>query len=150
MAIPIPIIDSLIDTARDIGGKLIDRLWPDKEAQAKERALAELELWKLTQVERMADKANEVELALAQINVNSEEAKSANVFVSGWRPFIGWTCGFSFAYAFFVGPIITQVSSAYGFSFPLPPVDMGNMMYVLGGMLGLGGLRTFEKVKGVA
>lgn len=132
----------------DAGMVLIDRFFPDKDKQAAERAAAELELLKMTQSERMADKANEVLLATAQIEVNKEEAKSDNVFVSGWRPFIGWTCGSAFAYAFLIGPIISQVSIAYGYSFPLPPIDMENMMYVLGGILGLGGLRTFEKVKG--
>lgn len=149
MALPIPIVDAAIDLVRDVGGKLIDRLWPDKVAQEKERAQAEFELFKLTQVERMTDKANELALAVAQIEVNKEEAKSASIFVSGWRPFIGWICGCSFAYAFLIGPIVTQLSTAYGYNFPLPPVDMGNMLYVLGGMLGLGGLRTYEKVQGV-
>ena len=150
MAVPIPIVDSLIDLTRDIGGKLIDRLWPDKVAQESERAKAEFELFKLTQVERMQDKANEVALAAAQIAVNQEEAKSSSVFVAGWRPFIGWVCGCSFAYAFLIGPILTQVSTAYGYNFPLPPLDMANMMYIMGGMLGLGGLRTYEKIQGVA
>lgn len=146
MAIPVPVLSLLVEAGRT----LIDRLFPDKEAQAAERAQAELKLLELTQSERMADKANEVQLALAQIAVNQEEAKSGNVFVSGWRPFIGWTCGSAFAYAFLVGPLITQISSAYGYSFPLPPIDMENMLYVLGGMLGLGGFRTFEKIRGVA
>jgi len=149
MALPIPIVDNLIGLARDVGKELIDRLWPDKVAQEQERAKAELELYRLTQVERMQDKANEVQLAAAQIAVNAQEAQSSSVFVAGWRPFIGWTCGASFAYAYLIGPLITQISSAYGYSFPLPPIDMDNMLYVLGGMLGLGGLRTFEKVKGV-
>lgn len=149
MAIPIPIVDAAIDLVRDVGGKLIDRLWPDKIAQEKERAQAEFELFRLTQVERMTDKANDLALAVAQIEVNKEEAKSANLFVAGWRPFIGWICGASFAYSFLIGPIVTQVSIAYGYNFPMPPIDMANMMYVLGGMLGLGGMRTYEKMKGV-
>lgn len=134
----------------EAGKTLIDRLFPDKVGQEKERAAAELELLRLTQSERMQDKANEVQLALAQINVNAEEAKSGSVFVAGWRPFIGWTCGASFAYAFLLGPLFTQFSVAYGYNFPLPPIDMNNMLYVLGGMLGLGGLRTYEKVQGVS
>lgn len=149
MALPIPIVDAAINLARDVGGKLIDRLWPDKVAQEKERAEAEFELFRLTQVERMTDKANELALAVAQIEVNKEEAKSDSLFVSGWRPFIGWICGGTFAYAFLIGPIVTQVSIAYGYNFPVPPIDMDNMLYILGGMLGLGGLRTFEKYKGV-
>ena len=139
----------IIDTVLDAGKTLIDRLWPDKEKYAREREQAEYELWKLTQTERMTDKANEVAIALAQIEVNKEEAKSDRIFVAGWRPAVGWICAVSFGYNFFVGPLITQISTAYGYAFPLPPIDMENMMYILGGLLGLGGLRTFEKVKGV-
>lgn len=145
-----PLASILVGPLLEIGKDLIDRLWPDKVAQEKERAAAELELLRLTQSERMADKANEVALALAQIKVNEEEARSGNIFVAGWRPAIGWCCAAAFFYAFLLGPVLTQVSTAYGHSFPLPPIDMDNMMYVLGGLLGLGGLRTFEKVKGVA
>jgi len=144
-----PLVGILAGPLLEIGKELIDRLWPDKAAHEKERAAAELELLRLTQSERMADKANEVALAMAQIKVNEEEARNPNLFVSGWRPAIGWCCASAFAYSFLIGPLITQISSAYGYSFPLPPIDMDNMMYVLGGILGLGGLRTFETVKGI-
>lgn len=139
----------LIKFGMDVGRTLIDRLWPDKEKHAREREQAEYELLKMTQNERMADKANEVQIALAQIDVNKEEAKSGSVFIGGWRPFIGWVCAFSYGYAFLLGPIATQVATANGYSLPLPPIDMDNMLFVLGGLLGLGGLRTFEKVRGV-
>jgi hypothetical protein len=146
MALPAPLIAFLFDA----GKTLIDRIFPDKEKQAKERAEAELALLQLTQSERMADKAQETQLALAQIDVNKEEAKSASLFVAGWRPAIGWVCALTFGYTFLAGPFLTQISSAYGYSFPLPPIDMDNMLYVLGGMLGLGGLRTYEKLNKVA
>lgn len=144
-----PLVGILAGPLLDLGKDLIDRLWPDKVAQEKERAAAELELLRLTQSERMADKANEVAIALAQIKVNEKEAENPNVFVSGWRPFIGWTCGAAFLYAFLLGPMITSIAAANGYTVPLPPIDMDNMVYVLGGMLGLGGLRSLEKVKGV-
>ena len=144
-----PLAIPLIQFGMDIGKTLIDRLWPDKEKYAREREIAELELLKLTQAERMQDKANEVQIALAQIDVNKEEAKTGNLFIGGWRPGIGWICALSYGYAFLVGPLVTQISTAYGYNFPLPPIDMDNMLYVLGGLLGLGGLRTFEKVKGI-
>jgi hypothetical protein len=145
-----PLIGILAGPLLEIGKELIDRVWPDKAAHEKERAAAELELLRLTQSERMADKANEVAVAMAQIKVNEEEAKNANVFVSGWRPFIGWTCGCAFLYAFLLGPLVTSIAAALGHSVPLPPIDMENMIYVLGGLLGLGGLRTIERVKGKA
>jgi len=139
----------LIKFGIETGRTLIDRLWPDKEKHAREREQAEYELLKMTQTERMTDKANEVAIAIAQIEVNKEEAKTGNMFIAGWRPAIGWTCALSYGYVFLVGPIVTQFSGAWGYSFPLPPVDMDNMLYVLGGLLGIGGLRTFEKVRGV-
>ena len=120
-----------------------------KVAQEKERQAAELELLRLTQMERMADKAQETQLALAQIDVNKEEAQNPNLFVSGWRPAMGWVCVGSFSYIFVFGPIITQITSYFGTPVSLPPVDINNMIYILGGMLGLGGLRTYERVKGV-
>ena len=133
----------------ETGRTLIDRIWPDKEKYAREREQAEYELLKMTQAERMTDKANEVAIAVAQIEVNKEEAKTGQIFIAGWRPAIGWVCALSYGYAFLVGPIATQVATGMGGSWPLPPIDMENMLYVLGGLLGLGGLRTFEKVRGV-
>jgi hypothetical protein len=90
------------------------------------------------------------EIALAQIAVNKEEAASGSLFKGGWRPFIGWVCGSAFAYHFVLQPIMIFGIAAYGLDLPaLPVFDMASLMTVLGGLLGLGGLRTFEKVKGV-
>jgi len=139
----------IISFGLEVGRTLIDRLWPDKEKNARERQQAEYELLKMTQNERMADKANEVQIALAQIEVNKEEAKTGRMFIAGWRPMIGWICALSYGYAFLLGPVVTQVSTYYGSGIPLPPIDMDNMLFVLGGLLGLGGLRTFEKVRGI-
>lgn len=139
----------VLEFALEAGRTLIDRLWPDKEKHARERQQAEYELLKMTQDERMTDKANEVAIALAQIEVNKEEAKTGKIFLAGWRPMIGWTCAFAYGYVFLAGPLFTQIAGGFGYAFPLPPVDMDNMLYVLGGLLGLGGMRTFEKVRGV-
>lgn len=88
--------------------------------------------------------------ALSQIEVNKEEAKSRSIFVAGWRPFIGWTCGVALAYHFVLAPIIIFGTTVFGFQIPeLPVFDMDSLMTVLLGMLGLGGLRTFEKAKGL-
>lgn len=153
MALPVVLAAAapeLIKFAIDSGRTLIDRLWPDKEKHAREREQAEFALLQMTQTERMTDKANEVAIALAQIEVNKEEAKTGRLFLSGWRPMIGWTCALSYGYVFLLGPIATQVAGGFGYGFPVPPIDMDNMLYVLGGLLGLGGLRTFEKVKGIS
>lgn len=88
--------------------------------------------------------------ALAQVEVNKEEAKSRSVFVAGWRPFIGWTCGVALAYHFVLAPIIIFGTTVFGIQIPeLPVFDMDSLMTVLLGMLGLGGLRTYEKSKGL-
>lgn len=91
------------------------------------------------------------EIALAQIAVNKAEAASGSVFVGGWRPFVGWTCGIALAYHFVGQPVILFAAAMLGFDLPtLPEFDMASLLTVLMGMLGLGGLRTFEKFKGVA
>jgi hypothetical protein len=118
---------------------LLDKVIPD----AGERARLAHEI--ATLAERQAH-----EIALAQIEVNKEESKSDSIFKSGWRPFIGWVCGAAFAYHFVGQPVIIFALAYFGLPAPtLPEFDMMSLMTVLGGLLGLGGLRTFEKYKGV-
>jgi len=89
-------------------------------------------------------------IAMAQIEVNKVEAASNSIFKSGWRPFIGWTCGIAFSYHFVLQPLLIFVMTYAGYPVPeLPEFDMASLMTVLGGLLGLGGLRTFEKYKGI-
>ena len=90
------------------------------------------------------------ENAMAQIDVNKTEAASNSLFKGGWRPFIGWVCGTAFAYHFVLQPVLIFIMTYAGHEVPyLPEFDMASLMTVLGGLLGLGGLRTFEKYKGV-
>ena len=90
-------------------------------------------------------------LALAQIAVNKAEASSGSLFVAGWRPAIGWICGAALAFHFILAPLISSAFAWAGADAPdLPAFDMQSLMTILGGMLGLGGLRTFEKYKGVS
>jgi len=90
------------------------------------------------------------EAAMAQVATNQAEAKHRSVFVAGWRPFIGWTCGVALAYHFVLAPFILFGVSVAGIEIPpLPAFDMDSLMTVLLGMLGLGGLRTYEKSKGM-
>ncbi|MBC3906198.1 holin family protein [Undibacterium umbellatum] len=121
----------------DIGGKVIDRLWPDP-AQA---ASAKLELIKLQQSGELAQIAGQME-------INKVEAASSSTFVAGWRPFIGWVCGAAFAYKFVLAPIGAFVLAAVGHPIVMPVLDFTEMSSVLLGMLGLGGMRTLEKIKG--
>lgn len=124
----------------DIGGKVIDRIWPDPVAAAQ----AKLELFKLTQ-------SGELQQIAGQLEINKAEATNANPFVSGWRPFIGWVCGAALAYTYIVYPLLLWVGAVYAPTLAPPKLGNDGMLYeLLLGMLGLGGLRTFEKVKGVA
>jgi hypothetical protein len=110
---------------------LLDKFIPDKD---KKNAIA-FEL--ATMVERHAQ-----ELAKGQLEVNKTEAAHKSIFVSGWRPAIGWICGFALMYSTILAPIL-------GIWFLVPEVDSSLLTTVLMGMLGLGALRTTEKVKGV-
>ena len=119
---------------------LLDKFIEDKDQKA---ALAH-------EIATMAERHAQ-ESALAQIEVNKAEASSRNPFVAGWRPFIGWTCGIALAWHFVLAPFLMFIASWVGFEVPrLPVFDMDNLMTVLLGMLGLGGLRSFEKVKGIS
>lgn len=119
---------------------LLDKLFPDK-AKADE---AKLKLLELQQAGALAELKATTDLAQKQIEVNIEEAKSANIFVAGWRPSIGWVCSAALAYEFLARPL------AIGFGHPMPDLPMEDLNTLLFGMLGLGALRTVEKVKGVA
>lgn len=123
----------------DIGGKVIDRVWPDPE----KAAAAKLELFKMQQSGELAAMAG-------QLAINKEEAANTNVFVSGWRPFIGWVCGSGFAIQFVIGPVAEWGSALYGNLIKFPQMDVGTMMPLLIGMLGLSGFRSVEKINGVA
>lgn len=123
----------------DIGGKVIDRIWPDP-AQA---ASAKLELIKLQQ-------SGELSVIAGQMDINKVEAANPSVFVSGWRPFVGWICGAGLATQFLIAPLATWASTLYGHSVTFPPLDMSTLLTLLGGMLGIGGMRTVEKLNGVA
>lgn len=123
----------------DIGSKVIDRLWPDPI----QRDAAKLELFKLQQ-------AGELAQITGQLDINKEEAKSSSVFVSGWRPAIGWVCGAACAWNWIGLPMAEFGMAMLGHPLDLAPADISEMMPVLFGMLGLGALRTAEKVNGVA
>ena len=90
------------------------------------------------------------ELAKGQLEINKAEAQSRNVFVAGWRPFIGGVCGVAMAYNYVVQPILIFTLAQFDYLVALPALDLGEMMPVLMGMLGLGSLRSFEKYKGIA
>lgn len=83
-----------------------------------------------------------------QIETNKVEAANPNMFVAGWRPFVGWVCGTGFAVQFVIAPIAEWLAALSGHPVKFPELDMETLLTLLGGLLGLGGLRTFEKLKG--
>ena len=87
---------------------------------------------------------------LAQLEVNKAEAAHKSIFVAGWRPFVGWVCGVALAYHFILAPLLQFGFALGGVEQDLPEFEFGQLSTVLMGMLGLGGLRTFEKMKGVS
>ncbi len=130
----------------DIGTKVIERIWPDP-AQA---ASAKLELLKMQQTGELAALAAETDLMKGQLAINQAEAASSSVLVSGWRPALGWICGAAFAWNWVGLPIARFGMAIWGHPVELASADMSEMLPVLFGMLGLGGMRSWEKAKGVA
>ena len=87
---------------------------------------------------------------LAQLEINKAEAASGSLFKGGWRPFVGWVCGVAFCYHFILQPVIVFIVAFTGAAIPdLPEFQMNTLLTVLGGLLGIGGLRTYEKQKGL-
>jgi hypothetical protein len=121
----------------EFGSSLLDRFIPNKEEKAK----AELELLKLTQ-------SQDFQKTIEQLKINAQEAAHPSIWVAGWRPFIGWGGGFGFFYHVVIHNILEWVSKIRGWPSP-PVVDTDLLLYVLGALLGVGTLRTVEKLKKV-
>lgn len=131
------LIGGIIDTV----GKVADSLFTSDEERAKlqiEGLKAETEAYR-AESERLG----------GQLEVNKEEARHASVFVAGWRPGAGWVGVAGFAYAVFLQPLLAWLATVNGWPTP-PTIDTDLLWVVLSGMLGIGGLRTYEKAKGVA
>ena len=127
----------------DFASEVIDRLWPDPEKAQEQK----IRLYEAEQAGELKELQMRFELLRGQQQTNTEEAKHPNTFVSGWRPFVGWVCGFGFGYHFVFQPFLAFVLTAAGHPVVLPVFDMDQLTTLLMGMLGFGGLRTFEKVK---
>lgn len=128
----------LIAPIFELGKGLIDRWFPDSAKKAE----AEAQFMLLMQEQ-------DFRKVLGQLEVNAKEAASPHLFVAGWRPFVGWCCGAGFLWATIAQPMVAWVAVARGWPAP-PAIDTEVLLYVLGGMLGLGTLRSFEKTKGAA
>ena len=128
-----------LEAVLGLATSLIDRIFPDPA----QKASAHLELLKLQQ-------SGELAQITGQLDINKIEAANVNLFVSGWRPAIGWVCALALAYQYLVRPLAGTIAMMTGHTLPpLPGLD-DNLWQLMMGMLGMGGLRTFEKVQGVA
>jgi hypothetical protein len=121
-----------IGALASVAGGIIDKFFPDKTAEEKAKFAAAL-----TELQ-------------GQLDINKAEAASNSLFVAGWRPFVGWVCGSGFAIQFVIGPLCQWGSTLItGKPVVFPPLDLGTMMPLLLGMLGLGGMRSWDKAQGV-
>ena len=132
----IGLISAILPSVMEVAGRFLPE---DKE----KRAAGEREIQA-----KLTDSLAQVDLA--QLGINKVEAAHRSMFVAGWRPFIGWTCGVALMYTYVLQPILVFGLAQSGYLIDLPKMDLGELMPVLMGMLGLGGLRSWEKVKGVA
>lgn len=117
---------------------LLDKFVEDKDT--KNKLAHEI----ATLAEKQAHEAN-----MAQVDVNKNEAQHRSIWVAGWRPACGWICATALGWHFILQPIVLFAAAIFNVTLPVPAFDMGSLMTVLMGMLGLGGLRSFEKSKGV-
>jgi hypothetical protein len=136
-----PIIGGLITAALEI----IDKVIPDPQAKAQ----AKLEVLKLEQQGRFKELDADLQVMLAQAQINQEEAKSTNIWQSGWRPAVGWVCVSGMAWTYLMAPLLGWIGASQGWPQP-PAIDTFDLLIMLGGMLGFGGMRSFERIRGKA
>jgi hypothetical protein len=128
----------MINAIIPIIGSVLDKIIPDNNA--KEQAKQQIE-------KALID--NAAQINLTQAETNKIEASHRSVFVSGWRPFLGWCSGLGFAWVFVVSPVAQWVLALQGINLVLPQLQTDVLMELTLAMLGLAGLRTWEKSKGL-
>ncbi len=126
--------------------KVVDLVIPDPNKAAE----AKLKAAEMAQKGELAVLDAELRMAMGQLEINKEEAKSPSLWVSGWRPAVGWTGAAGLAYAAILEPLARFVATVAGYHGAFPELDTTITMQILFAILGVGGLRTFEKSKGVA
>jgi len=119
-------------------GDVLDKVIPDNNAKAKAKADIE---------KALIDNASKINLAQAE--TNKIEASHRSIWVAGWRPFLGWVAGFGFAWVFVVSPVAQWVCALLGIHVVLPVLHTDVMMELTVALLGLSGLRSWEKSKGL-
>lgn len=129
----------LLTAIGELAGRVFDRILPDKEKAQQ----AKLELLREAQ-------SQEFQLTLEQIKINQEEAKHPSIFVAGWRPFIGWTCGLGLGWHFLGLPLANWAATLFRPGFQPPVIATDDLLELTLAMLGMAGLRAWEKYKGIA
>jgi len=132
----------IADAIAGVVGKIIDRAWPDPT----QKAAALLELEKMRQAGEFKQMDADLQAMQMQADVNKVEAGSADPFTSRWRPFVGWVCGTALAWHYIGRPLAGWVLLLAGNATPIPAVDLGDLIVILLGLLGLGGLRSYDKL----
>jgi hypothetical protein len=130
-------IPSAIEAGSNLISKILDKVAPDADLAERNRmtlALTEMQ--------------NEYNSVLAQVNVNNTEASSSSVFVAGWRPFIGWVGGSGLAYQVVLMPVVNGMLLVFGYPAVFPGIDINLLQTLIGGMLGLGIARSWDKSNG--
>jgi hypothetical protein len=142
-----PMLEILLGPVLQTINTIIDRIIPDPKAAAE----AKLEMLKMQQAGDLKQLDADLQIAVGQLKVNEAEANSKSPFAAGWRPLIGYICGASLGWNFVGYPMANWAAAAFHLGITAPPMlDTGPLMTVLMGMLGIGTLRTIEKIKGVA
>lgn len=137
----------MIATLIPVLGTVIDKIFPDKGAADE----AKIRLIELTQKGELAQLDAELQLAMGQIETNKVEAASKDPFRAGWRPMAGWSCSLGLFYEFLLRPILPWLVELTGRTVaPMPNLDIDQLMVLLGGLLGLGGFRSYERIKNKA
>jgi hypothetical protein len=119
-----------VGAVADLASSVINKIWPDKSEQER------------------AQLAMATSVVMGQLEINKAEAANPSRFVAGWRPFIGWVCGFGCAWNWIGLPVLKAGCALGGLAVAVTPADVAEMMPLLVAMLGLGGYRTYEKVAG--
>lgn len=142
MPLPALAIPAIIE----IGGRLIERLFPDPKAADA----AKLELLKMQQNGELAQLASDTELAKGQLAVNAAEAASGNAFASSWRPMVGYVCAAALAFTYLINPLFMWAAAVFGSGILAPTIGIDDHLWeLLFGMLGMAGWRSLDKIKGV-
>jgi len=133
-----------IKTIFDLGRVALEKIFPDPTQRAEQM----FRLEELRQKGNLAELSAHVNLLTSQMRINEVEAEHPSLFIAGWRPMVGWTGAAALAYVSIIDPFLRFCASVMGYEGAFPVIDSALTMQVLLGILGIGGMRSFDKFKG--